>query len=511
VATTTLTGTTGNNLLNAPGSVSTLVQGIQGNDTITLVLANDEAQGGQGNDSISIVRSGSLSNTIAGGDGQDTVYLRSAGVFSGYVDLGAGNDSIALASGGGTILSNAQIYGNQGIDTIRFLASTNSTVGGGEGNDFLFATANQAVTTTAVNGGQGADSIYLNAATTSFASVQGGKGFDTLAFSAAGNIRNTQLSGGQGNDSISIGANTNNTATVAGGGLADTIRLTGAFAGGLIYGDGLGVTDSGTGTDGAADGNDLIAATAAAATAAATVYGAGGNDVIWFTQVFSGTNILSGGAGNDSISVSDGGASNYGLGSILGGSGNDTIRVSLSGNASGRLVTQTGTISGGTGTDRIILGSTASTIASANATANGGMTGSFNAIVNYGAGDSIIVLTQIASNTFTAIANWSTANATLVSLSGAAGDAYGVGGNAVTKNAMSGQGNIGVFSDGTDSMILIKTSAVGNAASTYMRILIKDRDLQLTTVVGQAVALTQTTFGISIAAESGGGMSITLT
>ena len=48
VAATTLTGTTGNNVLNAPGSVSTLVQGLAGADTINSRLVNDEAQAGAG-------------------------------------------------------------------------------------------------------------------------------------------------------------------------------------------------------------------------------------------------------------------------------------------------------------------------------------------------------------------------------------------------------------------------------------------------------------------------------
>lgn len=88
MATTTITGTTGNDPLNAPdGNVSTLVQGLQGADTITLARADDEAQGAQGNDSITINRGGTTSNTIYGGQGNDTVFIQSATVFGGYVDL----------------------------------------------------------------------------------------------------------------------------------------------------------------------------------------------------------------------------------------------------------------------------------------------------------------------------------------------------------------------------------------------------------------------------------------
>lgn len=503
MAATTLTGTTGNNILNAPGAVTTLVQGLQGADTITLSLAADTAEAGKGNDSIAITSLGTLTNTISAGQGDDTVFLRSAGIYGGSTDLGAGDDSISFATGGATVLSAATIIGGADSDTIRFGASNTSDVAGNQGDDIITATQALAVGTTRVGGGKNKDSIYFNAATTSFATIQGGRGADTLSFSAAGNIRNTAISGGKGTDSIAIGATTNNSATVAGGGLADTIRLIAANNGAVIYGDGLGTTTKGTGTGGAADGADLIASTAAAATSGVTVFGGGGADTINFTQVFSAVNLVNGGNGLDSIRILDGGASNYGLGSILGGAGEDTIVVGNSAVVAGSLVTQLGTINGGSGEDRIIIsGASAITLTSANF---GSMTGASNAVISYGAGDRILTMTGIASNVFTAIAIWVTGNPTLVSLSAVSGQ------SAVAVNAHSGQGNIGVFSDGTDSMILISTSALGNAASTYQRIIVKGVDLQLTTTVGQAVALTSTTFGLTVAANVGGGMEITLT
>ena len=67
MATTTLAGNSGNNLLNAPGLDSTLVQGLAGNDTITLALVNDEAEGGAGNDTIGLTKTGTLVNVVDGG------------------------------------------------------------------------------------------------------------------------------------------------------------------------------------------------------------------------------------------------------------------------------------------------------------------------------------------------------------------------------------------------------------------------------------------------------------
>ena len=80
MATTTLTGSTSNEILSAPGSVSTLVEGLAGNDTITLVLAADEASGGAGDDSITLAGAAGISatNTISGGEGSDSVFVNTA-------------------------------------------------------------------------------------------------------------------------------------------------------------------------------------------------------------------------------------------------------------------------------------------------------------------------------------------------------------------------------------------------------------------------------------------------
>ena len=124
VAATTLTGTTGNNVLNAPGSVSSLVQGLAGADTITLSLVNDEAQGGKGADLITLTASGTIASTVSGGAGNDSVNFTGATAFSGYVDLGAGADTIQVLSTAS--FSNANVYGGEGADT---LTITNALVG----------------------------------------------------------------------------------------------------------------------------------------------------------------------------------------------------------------------------------------------------------------------------------------------------------------------------------------------------------------------------------------------
>ena len=178
MATTTLTGTTGSDILNAPGSVTSLVAGYQGNDTITLIKSDDAAQAGAGDDSISVNVSGAVNNTIAGGSGADTLYF-GANVTSvgGSINLGAGDIVLKLL----LVCVNLSVGGNAGSDTITFNAGAlNTTVGGGANNDSIAFTAGT-LTNVAVVGGGGADTLTmgaLNAVTLS--TVQSGDGHDRI-------------------------------------------------------------------------------------------------------------------------------------------------------------------------------------------------------------------------------------------------------------------------------------------------------------------------------------------
>jgi len=495
VATTTLTGTTGNNLLNAPGSVSTLVQGLAGNDTINLALSNDEAQAGQGGDSIVISRQGILANTIDGGDGNDTVLLRSAGQFAGYISLGDGNDSIALSGGQVALFNGGQLYGGAGNDTVSIQNSlTNSTIGGGEDSDLISFTAGaQAITSSLINGGKGADAIRVQGiAASNFATIAAGQGNDFLNFSAqAIGFVSSQLGGGQGSDSINLGAGV--ISTVAGGGANDTIRLNQNYtlASAVIYGDAVGVTTEGTGTGGAADGADRITGTAFTVGAQTSIYGGGGNDTIAFGIRTAG--IIDGGNGADSIFLGSAGraAEAYGTGSILGGAGNDTINVALSGYSNAAQ----GTISGGAGTDLInfrLANNTGAGMAVTNSSA-------VAAVISGVTGDTLRVLTQLAysAGTTNTAANWVGLAPSMLIVSAATN--LGSALNPLTA------GSIAVFSNGTDSIIGIKLGA--NTESGAAQILVKGVDLTINTGFGQVQATT-TTFRFSVAANTGGGINI---
>ena len=427
MATTTLAGTTGNDILNAPGSVTTLVAGYQGADTITLEKKEDVARAGKGADSITL-SAGSADNTVYGGEGADTLGLKTAvtSLNGGYY-FGAGADLFAntrVQVVGGTI------HGNQGSDTIRLLNGVlNAEVGAGADNDSIAISG--LATNATVTGGKGADTIYVGAGTWSLSTLQGGDGHDRLLLSAAAGSSTFVAGGGKGTDSIRLGNTT--FASVAGGGLSDTINFTNAdFGGGIVYGDAIGVTTAGTGTGGAADGGDLFLATATLFGTATTIYGGGGDDTVKlnssattalliidggdgadligntatdFVKALSGSMVL-GGAGNDTIKLErgadkftvDGGAGadsisiETGIDTFMakGGAGNDTIRLAKG--AVG-LFNALGTIDGGAGTDSIVLDDTSgSAVVEATYTAFAGIV----ATVKYSSGDIIALNTATA-------------------------------------------------------------------------------------------------------------------
>ena len=120
VTTNTLTGTNAADILNAPGSVSTEVQGLQGNDTITAVLTSDVVQAGQGNDTVNINVTGAANVTAFGGKGKDSITLSTA-VTTSVVFRAVQYDVLNFA---GRTVSNATVGGNQGNDVITVSANT---------------------------------------------------------------------------------------------------------------------------------------------------------------------------------------------------------------------------------------------------------------------------------------------------------------------------------------------------------------------------------------------------
>ena len=283
MATTTLTGTTGNDTLNAPGLVATEVVGLAGNDTITLSRGDDEVSSGAGNDLITLDNNIAASNVINAGTGSDTVRILSSVSFNGNVGFGAGNDSIFLTAG---LLNGGTLRGNEGADTIRIqIQSVNSFIGAGQGGDTIVFEDNSNQTNTTVFGGKGADTLRIDGAGTyAQTTIQASDGHDKLRVTAAAVFNtNSVLAMGKGADSLYIAANAA-FVTVAGGGLDDTITMLSgaALQRGIIFGDGIGAVTASDKTGGAADGNDRLDLTGATFASAVSVIGGGGNDTIRF-------------------------------------------------------------------------------------------------------------------------------------------------------------------------------------------------------------------------------------
>ena len=478
MASNTLTGTTGNDILNAPGSVDTEVLGLEGNDTLSLIKSGDIGKAGKGDDSILVNVDGSAKSSVYGGQGSDTITLGTAVLTNQtYLQGLAGNDSISFAGGAGfTVNNGAFVSGNAGDDSITVsAAATLVTAGGGQGSDVI--TFQAGGTSSDVQGGKGKDSITL-VGTFTGSTIGGSNGFDTIR--ATGFTGTTSLlGGGKGGDSIAVG--TGAIATLVGGYLNDTITAFGAFGGGVVYGDKNGETVAGTGTGAEADGADLFSFTAAAIAASSSIYGAGGADTIKLQDTANAKLVVDGGKGADlvgstSLVIDDVSTLAGGNGhdtvkflsllsaNILGGAGNDSISgavasgiaVSINGGAGADSITflansfqsaqDMATINGGAGADVITLGSytaATGTIDSGNVLGN----------VVYESGDKIIVN---GTNAVAAAANW--LGDTQIEVASARTEASAF-------VSMSQAGSLLVFTEGDDLIIGITRTAGATTAS----------------------------------------------
>ena len=131
----TLTGTTGNDILNAPGSVDTEVLGLEGNDTLSLIKSGDIGKAGKGDDSILVNVDGSAKSSVYGGQGSDTITLGTAVLTNQtYLQGLAGNDSISFAGGAGYRKQRCFRFGVRNDSITVSAAATLVTAGGGQGS-----------------------------------------------------------------------------------------------------------------------------------------------------------------------------------------------------------------------------------------------------------------------------------------------------------------------------------------------------------------------------------------
>ncbi len=269
--TSTVTGTSGNDLLTGTEASDT-IYGLGGNDTIYGLGSGDYLDGGADND---IIYGGGGNDYIDrdqlfGGAGDDTLY----GEIGDHdqLDGGAGNDTLD----GGIGFNDLAQYNNATSNIVVDLAAGTVVGGIDVGSDVLISIER-------VHGGSGNDTMT---GTAGYELFQGNGGSDTL-YGLGGD---DQLNGGTGNDTLDGGAGTNDTAVFV-------------DAPGSVF------VDLAAGTATGADGNDTLIGIESA-------IGGQFNDII---DSDAGPSFLGGEAGDDTLRGHDGNDN------LRGGAGNDIL------------------------------------------------------------------------------------------------------------------------------------------------------------------------------------------
>ncbi len=286
--TATITGGSGDDCI-VGGSGNDIIFGGTGNDFIAGGTGSNQITGGSGNDTIS--GGPAADATIYGSTGDNTIY---GGSGNDYIFGAGGDDTIEGGTGNDTIIGGAghdYIYGGSGNDII-YGGTLTSTLIGGSGNDSIF-------------GSEGNDIIY------------GGTGEDTIL----GGTGNDSITGGTGNDLIYGGPGENTiiggtgNSTISGGGGDDLLSAGGTDSWLMSYGSAnMKLTDTTLTTWGGGSQSESNISGFEHA-----ILSAGDGDLTLDASAFSGTVILQGGTGDDTM-IGTGGPD-----TLIGGAGNDSL------------------------------------------------------------------------------------------------------------------------------------------------------------------------------------------
>ncbi len=335
----TITGGSGNDIIYA-GSNSSTMTGGSGNDSITGGSGNDIVYTSDGDNTVT---GGSGDDTIVGGAGDNTIY---GGSGNDSIVGGTGSDSIVGGTGNDTIIGGLYgdntIYGGSGNDSI-LGGNLDDTITGGTGNDTIVGGAES----DSITGGSGNDILYSG---TLASTIYGGSGDDLIL----GDEGNDIIYGGTGNDTI-LG-DTGNDSIVGGSG--DDLIYGGIGQNTIYGGTGNSTISGGGGSDVLAAGGfdswlvNYASANMTLIDSTLTVSGgttppsvsrisgfehailaAGTGNFTLDASMFSGTTLLQGGTGNDTLigsSSSDTLVAGTGNDSLVGGQGNDTFTFNSS-------------------------------------------------------------------------------------------------------------------------------------------------------------------------------------
>ena len=333
------------------GGSKVSINGGKGDDAIENYGSNVSISGGSDNDYVENYRSNVL---ISGDNGNDRInnYLLYPDYYPLTADLITAPDNSTLLGGEGDDYifneggSNVSINGGAGDDRILnyyleedYINSKNVTIDGGDGNDFISngELGAEGSNNVSINAGSGNDTVYNNADNATIKTGAGNDSIknvysDSVAIDAgAGNdsIYNAGIAtidAGAGNDSI---YNYNGRATINAGAGNDTINNQRSSA----------TIDAGAGNDSIYNNGDAI------------IYAGAGDDTVSLGGHYFYTSggyakfvTIDGGTGNDFICAEKGAESV----SINGGEGNDTISCPYAKDV---------TIIGGKGNDLISIGS----------------------------------------------------------------------------------------------------------------------------------------------------------
>ena len=351
------------------------IKGGNGNDSIKLdsSLVNSVVNGGNGNDTTTVAATGSATNTAFQSlEGNNSWIFNSASNFNS-VTAGAGNDSIFFAAG--VTSSDDVVLLGQGNDDADYNNGdvTRLNLGAGQGNDTI--TFPGAVTRSEIRGAKDNDLIIVNTLTDS--TLRGGDGNDTLRVD--GLVTNSLLIDTLGTANFVFGTATSQ-ATVIGGDGSDTIAFTATGVTDVFfeYNRDIDLVSLETGNtvasiaigafaqiagirtlqnNSTAVAGTVITLDASGTTAGMKIIGNLQNDIglggLGADTIYggSGDDVLKGNAGNDTIEAGEGDDrvfGNTGNDLLLGSSGADYIDAGQG----------TDSVYGGTGNDTINGGST---------------------------------------------------------------------------------------------------------------------------------------------------------
>ncbi|MEM1198602.1 MAG: calcium-binding protein [Pseudomonadota bacterium] len=283
-----------------------------GDDIINGGTGNETIDAGDGDDRVSVDDDLDLLETIDGGAGTDTfVHTLSDGVnHVATLTASAFNldgDAFAVSN-----FENFEGTGGDGNDVINENTGGDSILRGGDGNDSLSATTG----VDQLFGDAGNDNLDFWDANVGD-SADGGAGSDTFLFREVGANNNNVITVANGNTGVTVDGTTISLTDI------ERVRIQGLEGDDDITGGDQGdILNGGVGDDTlrGGDGNDLLLAT----NGLDALFGDGGNDTLEFYDVDAGDSV-DGGAGVDTFTFREIGASNNNTVTIANGNASVTV------------------------------------------------------------------------------------------------------------------------------------------------------------------------------------------